>query len=71
MITLICTLISIIGYGIPDNFTTLSQNELHFEIDRAEAHALDGGTFGDWEVPGVALDPSDPRYEDCGCNEQN
>jgi len=50
MITLITLLISLLGYGSPADYSTLTQAELNSEIELAQANR-DGGHGTDWELP--------------------
>ena len=49
MTTLITLLISLLGYGTPADFSTLTDAELQTQIEMAQA---DGG-LNDWESSGV------------------
>lgn len=54
MTALIMTLISIIGYGTPQDFEHLPLEVLEVEVERADAHAANGSaTWDDWDVPMV------------------
>lgn len=52
MATLIALLISLLGYGTPSDFDGFTEDQLETEIQNLQ----DGGTFGDWDVPGVTPD---------------
>ena len=59
METLIAILISLLGYGEPADFEGYTEDQLITEIEEAEATQSttdDGGTFGDWDVPGATGD---------------
>jgi hypothetical protein len=49
MTALITILISLLGYGSPEDFSHMSESELNTEIATLEASQDDGGTNNDWE----------------------
>lgn len=63
MATLIALLISLLGYGTPNDFEHYTQDELQTEItmleDQNDANS-DHGNGADWDMPGVQT-PSDPQ----------
>ena len=57
MTSLITLLISLLGYGTPADFDSMTENELNQAIEEAQQQAADGGTWGDWDDPSVSEEP--------------
>ncbi len=51
MLHLISILISLLGYGSPEDFTNLSEAQIQTEINTLQSD--DDGRGGDWELPTV------------------
>ena len=49
MIHLITILISLLGYGAPDDFSNMTEAELQTEINTIQAD--EDGRGGDWDMP--------------------
>ena len=49
MAVLITLLISLLGYGIPEDYHNHTEAELKYEINLAQEAQSDGG-FNDWET---------------------